>query len=500
MLECRFISSNKNTNHILFFHFARMLSDLYRIHFVRNTNQACIALIHLQKLNQHLHEVSNIAIPVLGVPLAQDLERLHFIQTPRTFVDALRHVLSLSNAFVFTNKLTLVSFASYVSQIALPRDGNGSGSRGVFLFWRDLDHLAVLSSGSSQYAGVSFPVTIFETLNTTDFLDDQPLRGFCAPLLPADISIFCVDGKTALDLVNSKSRRRALYSKLANTLHYQERLWYDVRRFRLDESKELNQQSALWPGELRSQIVSVIVQKCRFCCGEFTSLSSKGTFMVSKVDFEPSTCGIYAAGCRLRVELTRVAPSSLVTKRTFYPEIAVCLLQGTERQHRFARLKEAMRLEILPQIESFKSAEFKREGSEGMEAIKHCPVTKEVITYFTCHVDHVAPKSFARLLQKFWRYVASESCNVETDDKKWNTPLSSSPPYRLTNRDLASSWQKYHAKHAVLRVVSRSANLSMPTSTKFSKSALMPKSTKSTASMRTKSMRTPGGSTRKRKR
>jgi hypothetical protein len=84
----------------------------------------------------------------------------------------------------------------------------------------------------------------------------------------------------------------------------------------------------------------------------------------------------------------------------------------------------------------------------------NCPVSGIPVSATTCHVDHEIP--FESLLTSFLNAVGVSLAEVKvepTRDGDTNT--------RLADRILAKKWATYHRQHALLRIVSIKANLSV---------------------------------------
>lgn len=85
-----------------------------------------------------------------------------------------------------------------------------------------------------------------------------------------------------------------------------------------------------------------------------------------------------------------------------------------------------------------------------------CPITGQLMTFASAHVDHIPPQTFEALFRDF---IATNKVDITTltisSDGKDNT-------YRVTISDevLANRWLDYHSQHAHLRVISSHANLS----------------------------------------
>ncbi len=112
--------------------------------------------------------------------------------------------------------------------------------------------------------------------------------------------------------------------------------------------------------------------------------------------------------------------------------------------------KKAMRNAILPQIFACKDRAFK-----DIETVP-CPILGVPMTRETSHVDHAAPNTFDKLQQDFLVSKRLNPAVIQIGNKGDNaTAVCLADPVLLTE------WQEFHAKYAVLRVVSAHANLSI---------------------------------------
>jgi hypothetical protein len=174
--------------------------------------------------------------------------------------------------------------------------------------------------------------------------------------------------------------------------------------------------------------------------------------------FDPQACGIYSSRYRLCFETA--------SKNRFSADLDVCIQRLSYSKalwkHRMRNLHEAFRLAIGYQIETAKIEFF-----ESMP-VRVCPLSGELFSKETCHVDHGGkknvktaltlgerlPLTFMQLLKNFLR----EQERVH-DMKASDIELTTAPPYELADSKLKLRWQQFHATHAVLQVVSRRANL-----------------------------------------
>jgi hypothetical protein len=112
------------------------------------------------------------------------------------------------------------------------------------------------------------------------------------------------------------------------------------------------------------------------------------------------------------------------------------------------RVRQALRHAVSEQIWAFKLKEMDRFGTFMM-----CPVEGVMFRTRDAHVDHVTPYTFKVLVDRFLAEREIDTTDVglaEHVDGQFNDGL--------LDDQLRSDWQDCHAKHAVLRLVSRKAN------------------------------------------
>jgi len=108
---------------------------------------------------------------------------------------------------------------------------------------------------------------------------------------------------------------------------------------------------------------------------------------------------------------------------------------------------DALRTAVIEQIIAAREAAFGRS-----EEIL-CPIKNVMITRSACHVDHVAPNTFAALVDRF-------------NDEEWiheEIPPSTGGGdnacgRRLTDKGLEERWRYFHRANARLRVISKEAH------------------------------------------
>jgi hypothetical protein len=109
---------------------------------------------------------------------------------------------------------------------------------------------------------------------------------------------------------------------------------------------------------------------------------------------------------------------------------------------------EALRGAVVDQILDFKNNEFAR-------GIVYCVFTHERLTSDSGHVDHAPPNTFDVLARRWMN-----ENNLSLGDVQISGPQDNNYRRVMTDEEQKSSWQQFHAGHAILRVISRTGNLS----------------------------------------
>lgn len=195
---------------------------------------------------------------------------------------------------------------------------------------------------------------------------------------------------------------------------------------------------------------------------------------LKSISFDEVKCGIYSGNFRFCFHTEH--------GREFVTELDICAKRGgpfaASVGHRNCVLKEAFRNAVHEQILEVKQRHF------ATEPVQVCPLTFELYSFDTCHVDHGGKSStmdkslsFEALMHGFLN-MYSQDCDMvystfaqRRADARINEfvktiELTSSPPYEFRNTKLTKAWQEYHKVYAVLHVISRHANLFMQDLTK----------------------------------
>lgn len=116
------------------------------------------------------------------------------------------------------------------------------------------------------------------------------------------------------------------------------------------------------------------------------------------------------------------------------------------------KVKSAFRTAIEPFTMQFKCDFF--EGKPGR--ITTCEYTGEIITIANSHVDHKPPTTFEKLFTDFIEQFHVDVESVALIGPSHDNVLQD----ELVDDELKQAWIQYHNEHAVLRVISATANLS----------------------------------------
>lgn len=120
-----------------------------------------------------------------------------------------------------------------------------------------------------------------------------------------------------------------------------------------------------------------------------------------------------------------------------------CLKQPSERQV----FDHAARAAVADQVIAFKC----RTLAQGPQI---CPYTGDALDA-TCHVDHVAPRTFQALLDQFLRETGVDWRQVKIQASRDGNMTREFDDVAFKDR-----WAQWHAAHADLRLLSRTGNLS----------------------------------------
>lgn len=121
----------------------------------------------------------------------------------------------------------------------------------------------------------------------------------------------------------------------------------------------------------------------------------------------------------------------------------VCITPNTPDK----KVNSTFRREIVDQVLAVKKKAFVN------KVTITCPVTNTSITWDECHIDHEPPATFEVLVDRFLanRNISPEAIQIA----KFGMGR-----FAFIDRELASAWQHFHKQHAILRAVSKRANLS----------------------------------------
>lgn len=117
------------------------------------------------------------------------------------------------------------------------------------------------------------------------------------------------------------------------------------------------------------------------------------------------------------------------------------------------RFLNACRVAIEPETMAFKNKFFGELHGE----VARCPYTGEVLSFVGSHVDHKAPATFQALVDGFIAANHIDVSLVKINGKAVDGNFQDT----FDDPALLRNWLEYHSGHAVLQVVSRTANLSI---------------------------------------
>lgn len=112
-----------------------------------------------------------------------------------------------------------------------------------------------------------------------------------------------------------------------------------------------------------------------------------------------------------------------------------------------SKCKFAFRRAIDEQVLAVKMQVFRR-GDE----VFTCPITGEPMTWETAHVDHIPPRTFARLLETYMDRQGLTFDDIDLDEAPGG--IGKALPHAL-----AADWAAWHQAVAQLRVISADANV-----------------------------------------
>ena len=109
--------------------------------------------------------------------------------------------------------------------------------------------------------------------------------------------------------------------------------------------------------------------------------------------------------------------------------------------------KSAARVAVKTQIFGFRDNALRQE--------QRCPFTGEVMSRYTCAVDHIPPKTFEQLLYDFCHSRSVNPLHVAVGSEGGTVAV-------LEDAELLAAWQAYHRENAHLRLLSKIGNLQLP--------------------------------------
>jgi hypothetical protein len=116
------------------------------------------------------------------------------------------------------------------------------------------------------------------------------------------------------------------------------------------------------------------------------------------------------------------------------------------------KVQRAFRVAIEPDVFKFKQSFFDGYG----DGCPVCPFTGEPLTFVGAHVDHAPPGTFRQLFNEFLSFAGCNVHEIQLREEEDN-----SFQEKLIDQKLKDAWVQFHRERAQLRVVSRTANLSL---------------------------------------
>lgn len=104
---------------------------------------------------------------------------------------------------------------------------------------------------------------------------------------------------------------------------------------------------------------------------------------------------------------------------------------------------------------NIKKSTYFRQHADANGCVK-CQRTGELITKAEAHTDHVAPRTFEKLVFDFL-----QSISLTYDDLELSRPADMQFHYIVVDQALAEKWKQYHDEKAVLQIIKDKVNLSL---------------------------------------
>jgi len=123
------------------------------------------------------------------------------------------------------------------------------------------------------------------------------------------------------------------------------------------------------------------------------------------------------------------------------------IVANIKKPNIYTDFKKAMRFIIMPQI-----LEFKKKTFNEFPAFE-CPITKEIVTFDNCHIDHFKP-TFDEIVGDFINENGISDLRAVLAPNRDNQTIC-----EVSDKELSDKFYKYHESRANLRVLSVKANL-----------------------------------------
>ncbi|GIL15364.1 MAG: hypothetical protein BroJett039_05370 [Chloroflexota bacterium] len=193
-------------------------------------------------------------------------------------------------------------------------------------------------------------------------------------------------------------------------------------------------------------------------------------FVLALLEYHPDSMKKKGVG----VQSIKVIPHEEFGRKN--QSFAVVRIDGSETDFSYGKcirppkplqvFKHACRRAVEVQIVAFKKNQFKQYVNS--QGLIRCSISNELVDYENCDVDHQAPKTFDWLVETFVREysISVEAVEIGGFEDGEVTRI-------FIDQDLASRWKEFHAKNAMLRIVSKLPHRKLPKQKPSSNSQLI---------------------------
>jgi hypothetical protein len=182
----------------------------------------------------------------------------------------------------------------------------------------------------------------------------------------------------------------------------------------------------------------------KYYCGEFLNEADK-IYILELLKYHPKYLSKFGVGVKnIQVVYNKINAKELWLIRVDGTKEDFSYYKCITKVSKINEIKKIARNEVSKYILEFKVNAFK------INKYYTCPFTGEILTINNCHVDHEI--KFDKLFNDFFN-------TIDVDNLEIINNGSSNKFFK--NRQLAQQWIDFHNAHAILRVVSPFANLSI---------------------------------------